>query len=101
MVHSAKIGKLLPTFLCKLLPLSGKEVINSPGSFPVLTIIFHELLAPPHFFIDPLNHPGTKHGWTYVVRGALSVVFLLTARSLHSLETQRTQRRDLSLYELA
>jgi hypothetical protein len=62
LVHSAKIGKLLPFFLCKLLPLSGKEVINFLASFLMLTITPHKFLALPHFFIDAINHPGTNRG---------------------------------------
>ena len=84
LVHSAKIGKLLPFFLGKLLPLSGKGVISFSAFFPVLTIPSHEFLALLRFSIDAINSPGTKHGWLYVGRCMLSVEFLLTTRSLHS-----------------
>ena len=45
-----------------MLPLSGKEVINFSASFLILTIPSHEFLAPPRFFINAINSPGTNQG---------------------------------------
>ena len=73
LVHSAKIWKLLPFFLCKLLPLSGKEVINFSAPVSVLTMDFHQLLTPPRFFIDATNHPGTNRAGQSLARALRSL----------------------------